>query len=175
MRKVLFMLDDCAATLRMNKALLSGSYAVHTFTEWKDMAGALERVKPDAILLDVFMLGTGGREAAKRIKADGRFGGIPIVFLSIYDNESGRLDLSGIDYDGYVTKPLDVYKAGQISRIIEKGVKEKMRQEHPEWIEGVAEEAEEAGAAESFAEQLMKRKRGENEQTESGIADQRPV
>ena len=54
----------------------------------KDGHAALEAVRalrPDVVVLDIFMPGMSGLEVASRLRRDGST--IPIVFLTIHDNE----------------------------------------------------------------------------------------
>jgi class 3 adenylate cyclase len=61
---------------------------------------------PDLILLDIMMPGLNGYDVCRRIKADPRARGIPVIFLSAMgavEDEKLGLELGGVDY---VTKPI---------------------------------------------------------------------
>jgi len=63
-------------------------------------------VQPDLILLDVMLPGQDGFAICRRLKADARTSGIPVIFMTALSEENDKLagfDAGGVDY---VTKPL---------------------------------------------------------------------
>ena len=63
-------------------------------------------VQPDLILLDVMLPGQDGFEICRRLKADAKTSGIPVIFMTALSEENDKLagfKAGGIDY---VTKPL---------------------------------------------------------------------
>jgi len=69
----------------------------------------LERAKiahPDLILLDVMMPGIDGFETCRRLKADEKTAGMPVIFMTALDSTEDKLkgfEVGGVDY---VTKPI---------------------------------------------------------------------
>ena len=71
---------------------------------------AVERERPDLILLDVDMPNISGFEVCRALKEDAELCMIPIVFLSGSDSAADKvrgLDLGAMDY---VTKPFDAFE-----------------------------------------------------------------
>jgi len=69
------------------------------------MFEALEEVLPDLILLDIEMPEMNGYEAIKILKADDRFSGIPIIFLTAKDDADSEIEGLDLGAADYVTKP----------------------------------------------------------------------
>ena len=64
--------------------------------------GDVRALRPDVVVLDIFMPGMSGLEVASRLRRDGST--IPIVFLTIYDNEELVHATQAAGGIGYVVK-----------------------------------------------------------------------
>jgi DNA-binding response OmpR family regulator len=64
---------------------------------------AVERVKPDLVILDVMLPGMDGVEICRRLRAAGD--GLPIVMLTARDAEVDRILGLELGADDYITKP----------------------------------------------------------------------
>ena len=62
---------------------------------------------PDLILLDIMMPGISGLDICKKIKADIRFSGIPVVILSAKTDNNDIAEAYKAGAEGYITKPFD--------------------------------------------------------------------
>ena len=60
---------------------------------------------PDVVLLDLWMPGMDGAEVCRRLKADPRTRGAPVVFVTARDDEVDRILGLELGADDYVTKP----------------------------------------------------------------------
>ena len=80
--KTIFAVDDNHINLLAAEAALSEDYEVFTLASAEMMFGLLEHVTPDLILLDIIMPEVDGFAALARLKADGRFAEIPVIFLT---------------------------------------------------------------------------------------------
>jgi len=69
---------------------------------------AMKRGVPDLIVLDLMMPGVDGLEVARRLKADARTAGVPIVMLSAKGEETDVVVGLTIGADDYVTKPFSM-------------------------------------------------------------------
>jgi CheY-like chemotaxis protein len=69
------------------------------------MAAVLEaaRMLPDVVVLDMSMPGMAGDEVVRRLRADDRTRGIPVVMVSGY--EPDRIGRAG--FDAFLPKPCD--------------------------------------------------------------------
>lgn len=70
------------------------------------LALALER-QPDLVLLDVLMPGIDGCEVARRLKADPRTEGIPIVMVSALDDQESRVRGLAAGAEDFLSKPVN--------------------------------------------------------------------
>ena len=102
--KIIFV-DDVRANLTMGRDLLKTFYEVYPVQSAAGLFELLENVVPELILLDIEMPEVDGYEAMKRLKADGRYSDIPVIFLTSLDDADSEMegfDLGAVDY---VTKP----------------------------------------------------------------------
>jgi CheY-like chemotaxis protein len=75
---------------------------------------------PDLILLDLNMLGMGGKEFLKQIKADERLRQIPVVILTTSSAELDIMDSYRLQAAGYIHKPATLGASTQIAEEIGK-------------------------------------------------------
>lgn len=104
-RKKIILVDDTKANLDQGRNILKTFYEVFPVLSAAKMFEVLEKVTPDLILLDIEMPDMNGYEAIQKLKADPRYAGIPVIFLTSKDDavsEVEGLDLGAADY---VTKP----------------------------------------------------------------------
>jgi len=104
-KKLIILVDDNPANLRIGKNVLAEKYAVATAPSAEKMFGLLENNNPAMILLDVDMPETNGYEAIKKLKSKPETKDIPVIFLTARtesDDELEGLSLGAIDY---ITKP----------------------------------------------------------------------
>jgi putative two-component system response regulator len=104
-RKVIMIVDDNIANLRIAKNALSGAYDVFTVPSAEKMFDLLERNKPELILLDIDMPVMNGYEAIKILKERAGTKDIIVIFLtgkSDADSELEGLSLGAVDY---ISKP----------------------------------------------------------------------
>jgi DNA-binding response OmpR family regulator len=70
---------------------------------------AIEKLRPDVVLLEIILPGTTGFEMIRQIRE--RFAG-PVVFLTTDDNESDRIFAFELGASDYITKPFDPEEVG---------------------------------------------------------------
>jgi putative two-component system response regulator len=104
-KKIILLVDDNPANLRIGKNVLVEKYAVATAPSAEKMFSLLENNSPALILLDVDMPEMNGYEAIKILKSKPQTKDIPVVFLTARtesDDELEGLSLGAIDY---IVKP----------------------------------------------------------------------
>jgi len=104
-KKLVILVDDNPANLRIGKNVLAEKYAVATAPSAEKLFGLLENNNPAIILLDIDMPVMNGYEAIKILKSKPETKNIPVIFLTAKtesDDELEGLSLGAIDY---ITKP----------------------------------------------------------------------
>jgi len=80
--KTIFVVDDNNTNLLLAEEALEDHYEVITMLTAAVMFELFDDLIPDIILLDIMMPETDGFEALRQLKADARYAGIPVVFLT---------------------------------------------------------------------------------------------
>ena len=105
--KLVVIVDDNPANLRIAKNVLSEKYTVATTPSVAKLFALLENNIPSIILLDINMPEMNGFEAIKILKSKPETKDIPVIFLTgmshAQDEEKGRA-LGAADY---ITKPFE--------------------------------------------------------------------
>jgi len=99
------LVDDHAILREGIRYLLSASGEVEVIGEAQDGLEALEMVeklRPDAVLMDIAMPRMNGIEATKELKK--RYPDLPVLILSMYDSEEYVLPILRAGAAGYVLK-----------------------------------------------------------------------
>jgi CheY-like chemotaxis protein len=106
-KKLIILVDDNPANLRIGKNVLSEKYTVATAPSAAKLFSLLENNHPVLILLDIDMPGMDGYKAITSLKLKKATKDIPVIFLTgmsdLRDEEKGR-SLGAVDY---ITKPFD--------------------------------------------------------------------
>lgn len=88
--------------------LTRNGYAAISVSNGSDVLEVAAREMPDLIVLDLMLPGIDGTEVARRLKADGRTAGIPIVMLTAKGEETDVVVGLTLGADDYVTKPFSM-------------------------------------------------------------------
>ena len=103
------VVDDALDTLRMLcDALADEGYTVLVARDGQEALQRLERIHPDAILLDAVMPGLSGFETCRRIKAQAAVSSIPVIFMTGLSETAdivAGFEAGGVDY---VVKPVRI-------------------------------------------------------------------
>jgi len=147
-KKLVVLVDDNSANLRIGKNVLAEKFAVATCPSAEKMFSLLENNTPAIIMLDVDMPEMNGYEAIKILKTKPETKDIPVIFLTARnesDDELAGLSLGAIDY---ITKPFQpqlLLKRIEIHILVEeqrkelKGFNENLRKMVEEKTENVIE------------------------------------
>jgi two-component system, OmpR family, alkaline phosphatase synthesis response regulator PhoP len=99
--------DDNEINLRLVQHVLEErGFSVECVKSGMEALTALDRRRPDLVILDIMMPGLDGGEVLDRIKASPRLASIPVIMLTAKSSDQDLIDSyrSGADY--YITKPL---------------------------------------------------------------------
>jgi len=101
-REVVLLIDDAPDTVRMiAEALDEAGYTVLVATDGATALKRLERITPDAVLLDACMPGMDGFETCRRLKQAPGMRTVPVIFMTgLAETERlvEGLSAGGIDY-----------------------------------------------------------------------------
>jgi putative two-component system response regulator len=104
-KKIILVVDDSSANLQLCKGLLSAKYDVRLAKSGKMALAALERIRPDMILLDIEMPDMTGFEVMSEISASPAIMNIPVIFVTSHASEDLVVKAIGHGAVGYVVKP----------------------------------------------------------------------
>jgi putative two-component system response regulator len=104
-RKTIMLVDDDQVHLNAGKDMLKNLYNVFPIPSGKKLFELLEKVSPDIILLDIEMPETNGYEVIKKLKANSKTAGIPVIFLSSHIDPGHELEGLGLGAVDYIYKP----------------------------------------------------------------------
>lgn len=95
--------EDIAALIKL-QAELSG-YKLHVEVDGINGYRAIEREKPDLVVLDLMLPGMNGYDICRKIKANSELRNIPVIILSAKNEELDVLLGLELGADDYVAKP----------------------------------------------------------------------
>jgi len=107
-KRVLVVDDERDLTELVGVNLQRNGYEVLTAYDGHTALDLARREVPDLILLDLMLPGIDGTEVTRRLKADERTAGIPIVMLSAKGEETDVVVGLTLGADDYVTKPFSM-------------------------------------------------------------------
>ena len=107
MAKVLIVDDSPAQVFSLKQMVEEWGYETLTAESGSEALEIARRELPNVILMDVVMPGMSGFQAARELSRDNETGGIPVIFVSIKDDEADRVWGMRQGAMAYVTKPVD--------------------------------------------------------------------
>jgi putative two-component system response regulator len=140
-RYKIVIVDDNETNLTVAKNMLKTFHEVFPVDSAAKLFALLEKITPDLILLDIEMPVMDGYEAMRILKADQRFCGIPVIFLTSRSDESSELKGLGLGAADYVWKP---FSASLLLRRIENhlllAAQQLQLKRYSESLEGIVDE-----------------------------------
>ncbi len=102
----ILVVDDAAANLQLLTNLLTEhGYTVHPASDGELALEFVRTTLPDLILLDIRIPGMDGYEVCRRLKADERTREVPVIFISILEDERDKVKGFREGAVDYITKP----------------------------------------------------------------------
>ena len=104
----ILIVDDHEDNVELLRARLEAR-GYRTVTAWdgREALEAVQRERPDLVLLDVMMPHVDGIEVARRIKADESLPFIPIIMQTALDSTEHKVEGLDAGADDYITKPIN--------------------------------------------------------------------
>lgn len=108
-RKRVLIIDDEKDFCQLVKTHLelSGGLEVFTAASGKEGLEAARHFKPDLVLLDIIMPGgMDGFEVLKTLKKDSKTISIPVVMLTVMQDDASKIEATQLYDEDYITKPV---------------------------------------------------------------------
>jgi CheY-like chemotaxis protein len=107
-KKIVLVVDDLPENIGVLTTVLGGLYKVKAATSGaKALQICAADPLPDLVLLDVVMPEMDGLEVCRRLKADSRTAGIPVVFVTGVEEETVMDAARSSGAAGFLPKPID--------------------------------------------------------------------
>jgi CheY-like chemotaxis protein len=103
----ILMVDDDSDFQDIVRKWLSPRYDHWGLINGADLLENLEASQPDLVILDVRMPGPDGFELCRRIRSDGRFAHLPILFLTGCKEDEDFIKNLDVGGTAYLTKPVE--------------------------------------------------------------------
>ena len=102
----ILVVDDEEQILRaLRRALIARGYEVVTAADGEDALVEAEASMPDLVVLDLNLPGIDGLEVCRRLRS---WTQVPILVLSVREDERGKVQALDLGADDYLTKPFGV-------------------------------------------------------------------
>jgi len=103
--KTVFVVDDSGINLMKADEALTDHYNVFTIKSAFTMFKLFDDIIPDVILLDILMPDINGYDVMKRLKADVRYAGIPVIFLTSMNDAAEEARGYEMGAEDFIKKP----------------------------------------------------------------------
>lgn len=107
--------DDAAIRDIEIYALRSTGFEAEGFADGSDFWDALQKARPELVVLDVMLPGIDGVELLRRIRSDARLSDLPVIMATAKGSEYDKVQSLDIGADDYIVKPFGVMEL--VSRI----------------------------------------------------------
>lgn len=109
MAELVLIVDDNERNVKLVRDVLeaAGMTTLTASTAAEGLSLAREHT-PDLVLMDLRLPDEGGADAARRLRADERTAGIPVVAMSALPREDAVRSIGAEGFAGYIEKPVDV-------------------------------------------------------------------
>jgi two-component system KDP operon response regulator KdpE len=102
----ILVVDDEEQILRaLRRALVARGYEVVTAADGLDAVAEAEGAAPDLVVLDLNLPDIDGLEVCERIRS---WSQVPILILSVREDEAGKVRALDLGADDYLTKPFSI-------------------------------------------------------------------
>lgn len=106
---LIYVLEDDESVRELEMYAISGAgYEVKGFAEPKSFYSALEKQKPDLLVIDVMLPAEDGLSITKRLRNNSAYRDMPIIMVTAKDSEMDYVKGLDCGADDYITKPFSV-------------------------------------------------------------------
>ena len=99
------IVDDSSADRALFRTILTrAGYTVHEVAKGREAVAKAREVRPHAIVLDVNLPDTDGHTVCRELRADPEVAGVPVLMLTVRDNDADVLAGLEAGADDYVAK-----------------------------------------------------------------------
>lgn len=100
------LIEDNPDNRLLVEAMLEEHYEVAQFPDGPSALKALPTTDAALVLLDISLPGMDGIEVLRRLRADERLAGLPVVALTAHAMRGDRERFLTEGFDGYISKPI---------------------------------------------------------------------
>ncbi len=100
------IIEDNPDNRMLLEALLADDYAIDEYEDGITGLAGLAASPPDLVLLDISLPKLEGTEVLKRIRADPKLAGLPVIALTAHAMPDDRASFLAQGFDDYVSKPI---------------------------------------------------------------------
>jgi two-component system KDP operon response regulator KdpE len=105
MSRIVVVDDEPQIVRAVRRALTARGYDVVTASDGEEALGEIEATMPDLVVLDLNLPGIDGMEVTRRVRTWSR---VPILIMSVREDEAGKVRALDLGVDDYLTKPFGV-------------------------------------------------------------------
>lgn len=106
-KKKILIADDNDSILEVIEIVLAEeNYNVHTVADGAMVVNYVDKIRPDLILLDIWMSGHDGRDIIKTLRSHKELSSIPIILISANNETRQIAQQSGAN--DFIAKPFDI-------------------------------------------------------------------
>ena len=104
--KIVIVDDDPQVLLSLQISLQPWGFDLTTLSEPKQLWKVLKECQPDLLILDVEMPHINGLELCQLIRSDRRWQFLPVLFLTVHQDQKTQSKAFAIGADDYICKPI---------------------------------------------------------------------
>lgn len=117
-KRKLLIVDDARLFLHLTRTMLSREdFVVHTAGSGLEALDAAREIRPDVILLDLYMPEMDGDEVCRKIRQDRTIRDTPVIMITTESDGKGRRRCLYSGCDDFITKPV---RAEALKKVIQK-------------------------------------------------------
>jgi two-component system alkaline phosphatase synthesis response regulator PhoP len=105
--RIMIVEDDPSAKRLLELILSSEGFKIAAFENGVDALGAIDRFRPDLVVLDLMMPEMDGIEFARNVRAKKEFDRLPLLVLTAREQKADKYEAFLAGADDYLVKPFD--------------------------------------------------------------------